>query len=159
MSDTVSVVKPAFTFQRITRCAEIVRYWPFFVKGFIFISDYLHYPYTLETYRRIILKLAKTPSAYVGIVFDETGEPVCFGSAYDATPIFATEKEYDIPFVYYDPRRIPAMLLLQKHFEDFCRRNTIRRYTATHGAFGTNVQACHARYGLRRSHLVFKREL
>lgn len=147
------------TFQRITRCKEIVEYWPFFVRGFSFIAEYLHYPYTLDTYRRILLKLAKTPSAYVGIVLDASGDPVAFAAAYDSTPIFATQKEYDIAFVYYIPTNVPATLLLQTHFERFCRANGVKRYTTTHGAFTRNVQTCHARYGLLRSHMVFKREL
>lgn len=148
-----------YTHQRLTKCVGIVRHWPFFVRGFEFISNYLHYPYTLDVYRRIILKLTKTPSAYVALVTNAEDEPVAFAAAYDSTPIFATQKEYDIPFVYYIPRAVPAVFLLQTHFERFCRAQGVRRYTTTHGAFSKNVQDCHARYGLIRSHMVFKREL
>lgn len=147
------------TFLRITRCAEIVRYWPFFATGFGFISDYLHYPYTLDVYRRIILKLARTPSAFVGVVLDVSGNPICFGAAYDSTPIFATYKEYDVPFLYHQPSQIAATAVLRREFETFARKNGIVRYSMTATSFSRQTQDCFGRFGLKRSHMVFKREL
>lgn len=147
------------TFHRITRCAEVVRYWEFFATGFAFISDYLHYPYSLDVYRRIILKLVKTPSAFVGIVVDDEGKPLCFGAAYDSTPIFAVEKEYDIPFLYHQPAQLSATAVLRREFERFCRQNKVRRYSMTTTSFSRSTQDCYSRYAFYRSHMVFKREL
>lgn len=147
------------TFLRIIRCAEIVRYWDFFARGFTFLSAYLHYPYTLDLYRRIILKLAKTPSAFVGVVLDDTGSPVCFGAAFDCTPLFATHKEYEIPFLYHQPAHLSATALLRTEFEKFCRREKVKRYYMTTTAFNGAAQKCFPRYGFHRSHVVFKREL
>lgn len=152
-------VSTEMTFQRITRCAEVVRHWSFFSVAFVFISDYLHYPYSLDVYRRILLKLTKTPSSFVGMVFDNRGEPVCFGAAYDCTPIFATEREYDIPFLYHRPTHITATAVLRREFERFCRQQRVRRYSMTTTAFSRPTQDCFSRYGLYRSHMVYKREL
>ena len=149
-----------YTFQRITRCVDIVRYWPFFVTGFAFTSRFLHYPYTLETYRRVILKLVKTPTAYVGIVFDSSGDPVCFGAAYESTPVlFASQREYDIPFLYHQPTKVEATEVLRVEFERFCRQRGVKRYSMTSASFGKSTQECYGRYGLSRSYITYKREL
>ncbi len=144
---------------RITRCKEIVQYWPFFVTGLNFISKYLHYPYSMETYRRILLKLAHTPSAYIAIVLDDDNTPLCFGVAYDCTPLFSNQKEYDVPFLFHQPTHLSATALLRTEFEKFCREQKVKRYSMTTTAFNGAAQKCIPRYGFQRSHIVFKREL
>lgn len=147
------------TFTRITRCKEIVQYWPFFVQGLTFISRYLNHTYPLDTYRRILLRLARTPSAFIGVVLDDAAEPLCFGVAYDSTPLFVSDREYDIPFLYHQPAHLPATAVLRREFETFCRRNGVKRYTMTTTCHNGAAQKCFPKYGLHRSHVVFKREL
>lgn len=147
------------TFHRITRCAEVVRFWPFFARGFFFISAYLHYPYTLDLYRRILLRLVKTPDAFVGVVLDDSGDPVCFGAAFNCTPIYAAQKEYEIPFLYHQPAYLPATAVLRTEFERFCRREKVKRYYMTTTVTNGGAQKCFASFGFQRSHMVFKREL
>lgn len=145
--------------QRITRCAELVKFWPFFLQGIEFTSKYLHYPYTFDTYRRILQRLVTTPSAFVAVVIDDDEVPVCFGAAYDCTPLHGTEKEYDIPFIYHQPTHLSATSALRVEFERFARRLKVKRYFMTTTAFNGMAQKCIPRYGFKRSHIVYKREL
>lgn len=144
---------------RITRCKELVQYWPFFAAGLQFIEKYLRYPYTFETYRRILQRLVTTPTAFVAIVLDDDGTPLCFGAAYDCTPLFGVEKEYDIPFLFHQPNHLPATAVLRKEFERFCRKQKVKRYFMTTTVFNGIAQKCFPRYGFERSHMIFKREL
>lgn len=144
---------------RITRCKELVQYWPFFATALEFIRKYLRYPYTFDTYRRILQRLVTTPSAYVAVVLDNSGNPICFGAAYDCTPLYGTEKEYDIPFLFHQPTYLTASALLRTQFEEFCRVQKVKRYFMTTTAFNGTAQKCFPRYGFRRSHVVYKREL
>lgn len=147
------------TVVRITRCKELCDHWPFFALALQFIEKYLRYPYTYDTYRRILQRLVTTPTAFVAIVLDDTGKPVCFGAAYDATPLYGTEKEYDIPFLYHQPTHLPAAALLRREFERFCRKHKVKRYFMTTTAFNGRAQECFSSYGFGRSHVVYKREL
>lgn len=144
---------------RITRCKELVTYWPFFVQGIEFTSKYLHYPYTFETYRRILQRLVTTSTAFVAVVLDDSDEPVCFGAAYDCTPLHGIEREYDIPFLYHQPSHLPATSLLRIEFERFAKKMKVKRYFMTTTAFNGMAQKCIPRYGFKRSHIVYKREL
>lgn len=146
-------------FVRLQRCKELLDFWPFFVEGIDFTAKYLHYTYSYETYRRILQKLVVTPSAFVAVVTDDDGTPLCFGAASDATPLFGTEREYDIHFLYHQPKYLPATALLWKEFERFCRRTKVKRYSLSTTALNGMAQKCFPKYGFVRSHIVFKREI
>lgn len=144
---------------RITRCKELITFWPFFVEGIDFTAKYLHYPYSYDTFRRILQRLVTTPSAFVGVVVDDDEKPLCFGAASECTPLFGTEREYDIHFLYHQPKYLSATALLWKDFERFCRKGKVKRYFITTTALNGMAQKCFPRYGFRRSHIVFKREI
>ncbi len=147
------------TVVRITRCKELLQYWGFFALALQFIEKYLRYPYTYDNYRRILQRLVTTETAFVAVVLNDEGTPVCFGAAYDSTPLYGTEKEYDIPFLYHQPTHLPATALLRTEFEKFCRRHKVKRYFMTTTAFNGQAQKCFPRYGFSRSHVVYQREL
>lgn len=146
-------------FVRLQRCKELLEFWPFFVEGIDFTAKYLHYKYSYETYRRILQKLVVTPSAFVAVVTDDDGKPLCFGAASDATPLFGTEREYDIHFFYHNPEYLPATGILWKQFERFCRRTKVKRYTLSTTAFNGMAQKCFPKYGFVRDRVVFKHEV
>lgn len=144
---------------RISRCKELVTHWPFFAEALTFISEYLRYPYTFETYRRVLQKLVTTPTAFVAVVFDDENRPISFLAAYDATPLYGTDKEYDVPFFYHQPNQLAATALLRREFEFFLRSLKVKRYFITTTAGNSFARRCFARHGLLQSHTVYKREI
>lgn len=145
---------------RITRCKEIVQHWDFFRQGLLTVREYLHYPYTLDEFRRVLFRLSKLPDhGFVMMILDDDGNPLCFGAAFDCTPVYASNREFDIPFLFHQPAHIAATAVLRREFEKFCRAQRVKRYYMTTTTFNGHAQKCFPRYGFQRSHVVFKREL
>lgn len=149
------------TVRRLTRIVDVIRLESFFNEGFTFISDYLKYTYPIETYRRILWHLVRSPKAWVGVTFDDSDNPICFACAHESTPLFAPEREFEISILWHRPGQHEAALELQHAFEDWCRKEEVTRYFVTTRRDNPSAMRCfqHDRYGLKRAYTVFKKEL
>jgi hypothetical protein len=156
---------PVMLVHRITRIAEVVRHWPFFVEGIKYEAKYLRYAHPIEVYRRILFHLVyKNPNAWVGVAFhDSDGDltPVGFIMSHDTTPLFARYREFEVSMFYYRPGYRTALPLLQSRLDDFCRENGVRRYYLTTSSFCRSATRVFgdAWSGLVKSNTVFKRNL
>lgn len=152
------------TTRRLTRIADVVRYWSFFRDGILYEAKYLRYSYSFETYRRILFHLvAKNPKAWVGVAFsdDTLATPVAFILSHDVTPLFSDEREFEVSMFYFLPGQKPALRTLQTAFDVFCRENSIKRYYLTTSSFSSSADRVFqdSWKGLERSNTVFKRVL
>jgi hypothetical protein len=151
------------TIHRITRIADIVRYWLFFTEGVAYEAKYLRYNHTMETYQRIIFHLVRhNPNAWVGMAFDDDlTKPVAFVLSHDVTPLFATEKEFEISMFYYKKGFKQAISQLQTHLDKFCREKGIVRYYLSTTSFCSTADKVFkdSWRQIVRSNTVFKREL
>lgn len=147
--------------RRLTTVAEVVRLWPFFVDGFVFVEHYLRYTLPLDTYRKILQSQVKKPTSWVGVTFDDPITPVCFACAHDVTPLFSKDDEKEVSMLFHKPGRLDAAMILQKAFEDWCRSEGAVRYYVTTRRDNPSALRCFQsdRYGLKRAYTVFKKDL
>jgi hypothetical protein len=147
---------------RITSVAQVVRYWSFFEEGIKYEAKYLRYFHPMEVYRKILCHLVyKNPKAWVGIVLDDSGEPVSFVMSHDVTPLFSTYQEFEISMFYYRPGCKHTIRLLQDRLDDYCRANGIRRYyLTTSSRCGSATKVFNDCWiGLQLSNKVFRRKV
>jgi hypothetical protein len=150
------------TTQRLTKVSQVIFYWEFFAFGLVRIASYLKYNHPLNTFRRILFRLARQPnSAYLAVVIDDEEKPIGFLVAYDCTPLFATEREFEVSIFYHLPGRREAIISLQTSFDAFCNANNISHYyVTTCRKSGSSTRVFGEEWcGLKRAYTVFKRKI
>lgn len=146
---------------RLNSVNDVVRYWAFFAAGIAQVSHHLRFALSIDGYRKTLFRLAKQPdTAYIAIALDGN-LPVAFVVAHDATPFFATEREFDISIYFHEPSYARAIRTLQADFDSFCSQNNIRRYfVTTCRKSGRPMHVFGAEWdGLTHAHRVFKKEI
>lgn len=149
------------TVRRLTKVVEVVRLWPFFVEGLTFVSRYLKYSVPLDVYRHILQHLVRQPDAWVGVTFDDEDHPICFAAAHESTPLYASEREFEVSMLFHRPGHLDAALAMQRDFEEWLRTEGAVRYYVTTRRDNPSALRCFQseRYGLKRAYTVFKKEL
>lgn len=149
------------TVLRIKTIKGLIDHWDFIVIGLKHVQKFLRYNADLEMYRKILFHLVRQENAWIGIVFNEAGEPVGFGVAHEVTPLFAQRPEYEVSILYHRPKEADATSALQDHFERFCiARNVTTYYVTTRRDSGSALRCLQGpRYGLKREHTVFRKDL
>lgn len=148
------------TVYRLTRIADIIRYWSFFREGLEATSKYLRYDQPIDSLRKMVFSLVTREDAWVGIVLVE-GTPVGFGMAHNCTPLFSPHKEYEVSLFYHQPGNDEPTQLLQDSFEQWCKENSVVRYYATTRRDSGAAIRCFqsAKYGFKRAYTVFVKTL
>lgn len=149
------------TVLRITKIATVIKYWDFFRTGLNSVRRFLRYNVDIENLRQILFHIVRQPSAWVGVVFDDNDNPLCFGAAHEVTPLFAKFREYEVSILYYKPGQEDAVVLLQTHFELFCKAQQVKTYyVTTRRDSGCTIRCFQGpRYGLRRRYTVFGKDI
>lgn len=149
------------TVYRITTCAGLIRFWSFFETGIQETSRFLRYDLPMETFRKMLFHLVKTPSAWVAVVLDDDESPVSFGVAHECTPLFSNRREYECSFIYHRPGWSDATTALQIAFEDYCRLHGISTiYATTRRDSGSTIRCFQsARYGFKRAYTTFRKDI
>ena len=150
-----------FKAYRLTRIADVVRWWPFFKKGIEYEARYLRYTHPLDVYRQILFHLVKQPdSAWVQVALLD-GEPVAFVMAHEITPLFAETREFEVSMFYFQPGYRSAIHLLQSQLDTFCRSNSVSfYYLTTSSRCGAAKRVFNETWrGLEHSNTVFKRKV
>lgn len=116
---------------RLTKVNEVVHLWPFISEGLESVSVCLKYDLPLDSYRKILFRLVKTPStAWVAVDFNE-GTPVAFVIAYECTPMFSIVREFEVSVFYHLSDHVKSINKLQQAFNSFCLTNGVKRYYLT----------------------------
>ena len=148
-------------YTRLTSVNDIVRNWTFISNGLLEVGHHLRFDLGIDTYRKILFKLAKQPnSAWLALATDG-GLPVAFIVAHECTPLFATRREFDASIYYHEPGYASAIAFLQHQLNLFCVSNNIRRYyVTTCRKSGRPMHVFGVEWtGLQHAHRVFKKEL
>lgn len=116
---------------RLSKVNEVVHLWPFIVNGLESVSVCLKYELSLDSYRKILFRLVKTPvTSWVAVGFDED-IPVAFVVAYECTPMFSMVREFEVSIFYHLPGHVKSINKLQQSFNSFCLTNGVKRYYLT----------------------------
>jgi hypothetical protein len=150
------------TILRLTRVSQVILYWDFFTFGLIRIASYLKYDHSLDTYRRILFRLARQPmTSWLAVALDDDETPVGFFVAYDCTPLFAATREFEVSVFYHLPGRKDAIVALQTSLDSFCSSSNVSHYyVTTCRKSGSSTRVFGEEWcGLKRAYTVFKRKV
>jgi len=145
---------------RLTSCAALVRLWPYFVEWLTFVRTCLRFNLPIVVYRRILQEAVTNKKMWVGVVSDDDG-PVGFSCAHEVTPLFCTEREYEVSMLFHKTGREDATKALQAEFERWLRAEGVSRYVISTRRDNPSALRCFQSdaYGMKRAFTVFKKEL
>lgn len=148
------------TVKRLSTCVELVRLWPVFVDWLSYVRRCLRFNLPLTVYRRILQHEVKNKKSWVGVVYD-SDTPIGFACAHEVTPLFCTEREYEISMLFHKTGRDDATKTLQDAFEQWAIAEGIFRYVTSTRRDTPAAMRCFQsdRYGMKRAYTVFKKEL
>lgn len=147
--------------QRLTSVNDVVRNWTFLASGLAAVGHHLKYKLSLDSYRKVLFRLVKSPTtAWFGICHVDD-LPVAFLVAHESTPFAATEREFDASIYYHLAGHSRAIAELQHEFELFCKLNDIRRfYVTTRRHSGRPIPLFSVGWtGLKRAYLIYQKEV
>lgn len=150
------------TVERLTRPSQVLELWKFFEDGLMQLENAAREHFDAVQMQKLMCALAADYlHGYVAVVFCDEGDPICFGVAQESTLPFSHTRSFEVRAVYYVEGRQTAVLSLVGAFENWCRENSIVRYSVSTKRNTGAVIRCfrHARFGFNKPFLVFEKDI
>jgi hypothetical protein len=148
--------------ERVTKPSQVLQIWGFFQDGLLYLQNVAREHFDTIQMQKLMCGLAAdSQHGYIGVVFDDEGEPCAFGVAQETTLPYGQERAFEIRAVYHRPTTQESVLLLMGNFENWCRENHIKRYSiTTRRNTGATIRCFrHERYGFKKPFLVFEKDV
>lgn len=145
---------------QITSPVEVVEYWPKFREGFEWLAKNTKFNFQEEsTLRMLCFLLSQPEKSFIAVALDYEDNIVSFLVAVDATPIFETERVFNIYALMHQPSQIKTTRRLINVFELWAVSRGIKQYSLATKKYGKSSISLFSRLGFSRDSLILTKEI
>lgn len=150
------------TVERLVRPSQVLELWAFFEAGLSYLQNAAREQFDPHQMQKMLCAFAADDKgAWLGVVFSDEGDPICFGVAHESTLPFSQTRTFEVRAVYHRPDFHEATLVLAGAFESWCRDRGVAKYHLTTKRNTGAVIRCfrHEKFGFDKPFLVFEKAI